>query len=528
MNTAPTVTKRMHTYIPSHRHFPTRLVLGALLLWLMSSQPGWTMDLTGGLMYAVPAPNGTPSLSGADTGWDLTSVESMWVDPQNARLMHAKYALNYDENNLYVYARVSLPNRKLANPNSPTDSYYIGDMIEFRVCSDPSIQTPLNRKDPATLNSNRICHMSFWKDTAAGQTYFAIAYGDLANSKGNALNPPGSKVAITEGAADYVVQAIVPWSALNVPGGKNPFAPGSRMTGIWAMHWGSNQSDQYPALYTQNPGGAAYNSWDKWGLVEFSPTGNLKSRHPTMEAILSDLAHAAPVGIPITIEVPSAGKLLLAGLLRVQGSFNGITGIVNSGTLTIRGEQVVMERLPGRSMLAGWYGATINSSQILNQPGGLVQGVGTFTYTNSTENPEGRYLRLVNLGSISPGGDQPGQLTLANVNVQFGEEDIQPTADNKTPSVKEPGLLRIQILGPAKYSSLRVTGTGDTGRFDLADGVANTLNVVTPDGVLPRGTYRIVTAAAVKGTFATLQYNGKAPVPYTVQYLPDGITVEVP
>ena len=68
----------------------------------------------------------------------------------------------------------------------------------------------------------------------------------------------------------------------------------------------------------------------------------------------------------------------------------------------------------------------------------------------------------------------------------------------------------------------------DTGRFELADGVANTLNVVTPAGVIPHGKYRIVTAGTVKGTFAALQYNGKSPVPYTVQYLPDGINVEFP
>jgi len=265
--------------IPSRR-LPALLRLSSVvLLWIVLSQPDWAMDLTGGLMYAVPAPNGTPSLDGSETGWDLTAVEPMWVDPQSVKLMHAKYALNYDENNLYVYARLSLPNRKLTNPNGPTDTYWFGDMLEFRVCSDPSIQTPLNRKDPATLNSNRICHMAFWKDTATGEAYFAITHGDFTKSQGKALNPPGPKLAITEGAADYVVQAVVPWSVLNVPSGKNPFVPGSRMTANWTMHWGSNTDAQFPALYTQNPGVAAYIAWDKWGQVEFSPTGNLKSRH---------------------------------------------------------------------------------------------------------------------------------------------------------------------------------------------------------------------------------------------------------
>ena len=224
----------------------------------------------------------------------------------------------------------------------------------------------------------------------------------------------------------------------------------------------------------------------------------------------------------------NSGDLVLEGSLLVQGNHGGFTGIRNTGRLTIRGDAAGLERLPSSAGPGAYYKAADTSSQLTNLADGEVLGTGTLTYTNNTGSPEGRSLLLVNLGTIAPGGDQPGSLTLANVNVQCGGNNIQPSEDKKAAPVKGPGLLRIQILGPAKFSSLQVTGVGDPGLFELAEGVANTLDVVTPAGVLPHGTYRIVTAAAVKGTFATLQHNGKVPVPYVVQYLPDGITVKFP
>jgi len=49
-------------------------------------------------------------------------------------------------------------------------------------------------------------------------------------------------------------------------------------------------------------------NWQYWGQVEFSPAGNLKPHHGTMEEALAT-ATSVPVGVPITIDVPEAGKL---------------------------------------------------------------------------------------------------------------------------------------------------------------------------------------------------------------------------
>ncbi len=207
------------------------------------------------------------------------------------------------------------------------------------------------------------------------------------------------------------------------------------------------------------------------------------------------------------------GDLLLAGLVQVQGNQDGPTGISNKGRLTIQGAQAGVERLMSSAGPGAYYNAKETSSQLKNLEGGVVQGAGTFTYTNHTGTDHGGYLRLINQGRLSPGGAKPGRLTFANVNVQFAEAS---------------GALSIAIAGPKAYSSVEVTGEGASGgRFELDSG-KSWLDVVTPAGAVPRGTYRIVTATAVSGTFAALQFNGKVSTAYTVNYLADGIEVVFP
>ena len=51
------------------------------------------------------------------------------------------------------------------------------------------------------------------------------------------------------------------------------------------------------------------------------------------------------------------------------------------------------------------------------------------------------------------------------------------------------------------------------------------LNVVPAAGFTPRGSFRIATARSVKGTFTTLQLNGRPTEAFTVNSLADGIEV---
>ncbi|MGB8355510.1 MAG: hypothetical protein WCD79_16550 [Chthoniobacteraceae bacterium] len=293
---------------PAFVSLRTSIVI-SLCAMLMACPPAHAVDLSQGLMRAVPAPNGPPSMDGGDKGWDLSGMEPLWMSTQLAKQLHASVALNYDDNNLYVYARVSLPGRKILNHNGPADPYWGGDCLELRLCSDPSMPHPLNIKPGMEIN--QVCSLTMWKDSNDSKDYIAIHYGGMHHGPdmGHALNPDGSKIAITETENQYVTQVVIPWSALNVPGGKNPFKPGSKMTAIFSLHWLSPaQFYSVNAVYDSNPGDFAFSSWGSWGQIEFSPTGNVKPQHGTMEEALGT-TEAAPVGVPITIKVPEAGKL---------------------------------------------------------------------------------------------------------------------------------------------------------------------------------------------------------------------------
>ena len=274
-------------------------------------------DLSGGLLYAVPTGGHTPVIDGSLAEWDLSGAEPVWIAAQTIQGQHASFALEYDAQYLYIGAEVSLPERALHNTANPVDAFWNGDLIQFRIAADPSLPMPL----PGG-NSDRIAHLSIWRNTEIGKNFLQIAYG--MDFHAPAVNPPGSQLAIQEhGATGYTVEARVPWTALNAPGGKNPFAPGQKMSAVLDMLWGAD-SARTAAFYRTNPGDFAFQHSETWGQVEFSPAGHLKPRHETLVEVLTrltspNLAGNAPVGVPITVYVPANGLKVSVNIVGPRG-----------------------------------------------------------------------------------------------------------------------------------------------------------------------------------------------------------------
>ncbi len=214
----------------------------------------------------------------------------------------------YDDDALYLGAQVSLPNRGLHNPNNPTDAFWNGDVLELRLAADPALPAPLS----TAVNSDRVAHITMWKNSETGADFLNITYG-VNLEKGSKVNPPGAQIVITpHGRDSYTVEARLPWSAFNVPGGKNPFTPGQKMTAVLSPHWGGET--QVAALYRTNPGAFAFQQPQTWGQVEFSATGNLKPRHETIEQLVARFAAESQkkpeaVGVPFVVNVPAAMKV---------------------------------------------------------------------------------------------------------------------------------------------------------------------------------------------------------------------------
>ncbi|HEY3329576.1 MAG TPA: hypothetical protein VGK19_06105 [Capsulimonadaceae bacterium] len=272
--------------------------------------PVHATDLTKGLMYAVPTPGGkAPVIDGNLNDWDLSAAEPTWISAQTAGKMNASAAIEYDDDAIYVSAHVKIPGDKFSNVNDPVDPYWIGDEVELRLSSDPSLKFPIQQtSDPAVKASDRICHLTFWQNTANGKDYLNITYG-ADFDKGRVVNPAGSSLAVKSLNGEYILEARIPWSALNVPGGKNPYGPGKRMTAIWGLHWKQGAWFVSGNLnFTNDPGDFAFHQAETWGQIEFSPTGKLPKRHVTMAEALAAKTSAA-LGVPISVDVPSDGKL---------------------------------------------------------------------------------------------------------------------------------------------------------------------------------------------------------------------------
>lgn len=283
-----------------------------LVFWMLLPLQG--ADLSNGTMLAVPVPEkGAPVIDGSLADWDLSAAEDVWIATETADRLRANIVAMYDEEALYLAAQVRLPGRALRNPNSPIDPFWRGDCLHFRFISDPKVPYPASRE--AVGSSDRVIHLSLWKDTQADHDYLQVDHG-IKFDQGRELNPPGSSVVIHPVDGGYIMEARVPWSALKVPGGKNPFKPGEQMTFISEILW-DHTTLRVGAIYRKNPGVFAFKNLSEWGRLEFSPVGHLAARHQTLDELLkgSRGADGAAAGVPIevTLDAPMKVSLNIVG-----------------------------------------------------------------------------------------------------------------------------------------------------------------------------------------------------------------------
>ncbi len=268
------------------------------------------IDLSGGILRAVPVPEGVAiSVDGDVSEWDLSGAEDVWMASETADRFRARLAVMYDEKALYVAAKVRLPDRSLHNPNSPIEPFWRGDCLQFRMIADPAIP---HNADAARLKENsRVISLSMWKDTGTGQDHLHVVSG-VKFDQGVLVDPPEAVVAIIPKDGGYIMESRIPWAALNVPDGVNPFKPGERMTFVAEVLW-DHTTLRVAAIYDKNPGVFAFKNPQEWGQLEFCPAGALPARHPDIDTFLSiERGRNAP-GVPIelTLEKPSKVSLNL-------------------------------------------------------------------------------------------------------------------------------------------------------------------------------------------------------------------------
>ena len=268
-------------------------------------------DFANGEMLAVPVKDGkAPVIDANLSDWDLSAQEPIYISAATVETMNAEWAVMYDENAIYISTRATMPGRKYFNNSNPQDAFWTGDIAQVRMSSDPALAYPLNRD--RDVKSERIVHVSFWTNHETGKSYIEVAAGTNLNLK-KVVNPEGSEIAMEIASPEgYVLEAKVPWSALNVPDGKNPFKAGE--TGVFLAEslWIGGDKSRVPLNYNRNPGTFAFRNPDSWGKLLYVAKSPGKRIRPTMESVIAEAkkeldVEPAKVGVPFTVKVPAAG-----------------------------------------------------------------------------------------------------------------------------------------------------------------------------------------------------------------------------
>jgi hypothetical protein len=294
------------------------------LAWFFMGGRLLAVDWSGGEMTALPVAQGATLRIDGDLGdWNLSAAEPVYIAAQTAAAMHAEWAFQYDDDALYIAAKVSLPDRPYTNLNDPQDAFWSQDVIQFRFSSDPSLAYPLNRDRDS--KSDRIHHVTFWKNSSTGVDFMQISNGSRLD-QGKVLNPPGSHLKIaTEDQKRYIVEARIPWAALNVPGGKNPFRPGESAASVAETLWIGGDKARVALGYRKNPGSFAFQQPDSWGKLIFAKDAPEKRIRPLLDDLLAEAALEAgrgkpEVGVPIVLDVPAEGLKVSVNIVGKDGA----------------------------------------------------------------------------------------------------------------------------------------------------------------------------------------------------------------
>lgn len=280
-----------------------------IILFLMLVQSVRAIDYANGQMQAMPVKYGkAPVIDGNLEDWDLSAQEPVYISVQTVRSMHAEWAVMYDREALYLSAQVSLPNRPYRNPANPQDGYWWADCLQARLSCDPQLPYPLDKN--RDKDSNRVCHLGFWKNSETGKDYVNIAYGTRLNL-GSVTNPDGVKSIIkSKGNSGYVLEAKIPWSILNAKGNVCPFRPGEYGGAVFETLWIGGDSTRVSLNNTQNVGVFSFHHPESWGRLIFAADSPKSRIRPSIEEIISEnqfqhtATKSALTGVPIELVAP--------------------------------------------------------------------------------------------------------------------------------------------------------------------------------------------------------------------------------
>lgn len=191
----------------------------------------------------VAAP-GPVTVDGDLADWDLSGVFEARCSEPFAESYYVHGSMMYDEQYLYVAARVGdpMPMRNLIDPNTDPWSAWMGGSVQLRLSTDRTFGWPLKAKRPSFRGeasvqdtSDRVVNLTLWYFQPREQPCLEIRYG--MNLDRGVVNPPGWQGAFRKApdGKSYTIECAIPWTLLGA--GSDPPRAGDELGLCWTVNW---------------------------------------------------------------------------------------------------------------------------------------------------------------------------------------------------------------------------------------------------------------------------------------------------
>ncbi len=200
----------------------------------------------------------------ADLGdWNLSApVGPVAFDPAESDKYNATFWAMYDDQNLYLAAKVANTHPPYNRWVPGTDWAWNGDSIIFRLVADATQALPVTfAESPHCLSVNS------WHNNAKNQDYLEAYRGIRATQQLG--QPAGAEVRFRPQEKGYTVELRMPWAGMRT--GWRPTA-GDRIAFTWEVGIGSAEPTNSVRLYqifAVNGGLWAFTNPGLWGVAEF-------------------------------------------------------------------------------------------------------------------------------------------------------------------------------------------------------------------------------------------------------------------
>ena len=241
-------------------------------------------------IFVVPCP-GPVVIDGALNDWDLSGEIYTFVSEATAEVQSARTALMYDNQALYVSARIADPS-PMMNRNDPAvnpDFGWNADAFQLRLCTDPTLGYPLKIGNYDRAPSESLLHMTLWYYTDSQQPVLHIKYGmdyhDAPEYPKGIVQRDKFQGAYRTTKNGYVLEYRIPWTTLRA---QAPLKANDLTAGALQIQWsdpeGKRSIGSGWAVDLLRHAGFSYQSTSPWGKVIFAAQGNLP-REITQEGL---------------------------------------------------------------------------------------------------------------------------------------------------------------------------------------------------------------------------------------------------